>query len=401
MQEIRYDAAGRQVEVISLPDDTANKAVTVTHYDGPRQDWTQDARGNVTSFEYDDLGRVVKTIHPATAHKVVDEDDAIQSASGPVYSHVGYDGFGRKLYETPPVGSADYAHADKYKIFTYDAGGRLTKVKMPAVDSTGVCPVYRYYYDAFGNQVAILDPLGRVTRFKYNELNLLTQRYQPFKPQLSDEPTTAEILNLSLNGILYESTEYDSSGRVNRQIDCKGQVTIVEYYSGTDYQSGSEFFGRPGQLKWKQYYTSNPSDPLHWNSRTVYLYDRLGRDKSQAIQDSWSNPTATTTSTSNEYDEEGRITRILSTEGDIHYVYSPLTGLKTATWTGTNINTATTKTDYTYDALGRLYTVQVTRRNSAAVTEVATTWTYNKNGSQEKVMLLPKTGPGYMVEVVV
>ena len=130
-QEIHYDDAGRQVEVISLPDDTAKKAVTVTHYDGPRQDWTEDARGYRTSFEYDDLGRVIKTIHPATSYKVVAAGNTIGSASGPVYSHVGYDGFGRKAWETPgPVSfeSADDIPANQRKWYSYDAAGRLTKV---------------------------------------------------------------------------------------------------------------------------------------------------------------------------------------------------------------------------------------------------------------------------------
>jgi len=44
-----------------------------------------------------------------------------------------------------------------------------------------------------------------------------------------------------------------------------------------------------------------------------------------------------------------------------------------------------TLTRFTYDDLGRLYTVQVTRRNSQAVTETATTYGYNKAGSLEKV----------------
>ena len=310
-----------------------------------------------------------------------------------MYSHVGYDGFGRKAWDTPgpvSIASANDIPDNQRKWYSYDVGGRLTKVVMPAVDTiTGVCPVYRYFYDAYGNQIAIVDPLGRVTRFVYNELNLLTQRYQPFAPDpaLSDDATTADVVALDLSGKPFEGMEYDSSGRIYRQTDCNGQVTIYEYYKTEDFQSGSEFFGRPGQLKWKQYYTSNPIEPLHWDSRTVYFYDRLGRDKSQAIQDSWNNPTAVTTSTSNEYDAEGRMTRILSTEGEIHYDYSPVTGLKTATWTGTNITTATTKTDYTYDELGRLYTVQVVRRNGAAVTENATTYTYNDNGSRGSVLL--------------
>ena len=48
---------------------------------------------------------------------------------------------------------------------------------------------------------------------------------------------------------------------------------------------------------------------------------------------------------------------------------------------------STTRTVYTYDDLGRLYTVQVVRRNGQAVTEAATTYGYNDNGSRGSVKL--------------
>jgi YD repeat-containing protein len=190
-QEILYDRAGRQAKVITLPDDSQNMAETLTGYDGQRQAWTQDARGNVTSFEYDALGRVVKTIHPATDYKVAGDENTIGSASGPVYSHVGYDGFGRKLYETPPVRSSTYDGADKYKIFTYDAAGRQAMVMLPEVpnpdnDDEPEPPIYRYIYDIYGNQVGILDPLGRVTRFTYFEAETKAAYFFSSSPALQN-----------------------------------------------------------------------------------------------------------------------------------------------------------------------------------------------------------------------
>jgi YD repeat-containing protein len=56
-----YDLAGRQVKVID-----PNFNVTETHYVGNMRDWVKDARGNVTGFDYDALGRVIKTTYPAT-----------------------------------------------------------------------------------------------------------------------------------------------------------------------------------------------------------------------------------------------------------------------------------------------------------------------------------------------
>jgi RHS repeat-associated protein len=378
-QEIRYDDAGRQVEVISLPDGGSLSGITETHYDGPRQDWTQDARGYRTSFEYDDLGRVVKTIHPATAVEGV----------GTVftYTHVGYGSFGRKAWETPgPVSIASNVPDNQRKWYSYDVAGRLTKVKMPAVDdTTGTCPVYRYFYDAYGNQVAIVDPLGRVTRFVYNELNLLTQKYQPFAPSpaLSDTATTADVVGISLSGKPYEAKTYDSHNRILVEIDCDGHSTVYRYYknevgSVDHFMSGTTFLGIPGQLRIEEHYTGVPDESP--DSSIAYIYDRLGRKTKETVTPGTSLEYGTW------YDNEGRITAVSSPEGTVHYEYDSRTGLKTSTWTGTTITTATTKTDYTYDNLGRLSTVQVTRRNGVAVSDRPTIYSYNKNGSQEKVV---------------
>ena len=411
-QEIRYDAAGRQVEVISLPG-SAQEAISTTEYQGTQQWKTIDARGNktgsdpddyTTTFEYDDLGRVVKTIHPATSYKVVAAGNTIGSASGPVYSHVGYDGFGRKAWETPGPASfesADDIPANQRKWYSYDAGGRLTKVVMPVIEAaTGVCPVYRYFYDAYGNQIAIVDPLGRVTRFVYNELNLLTQRYQPFVPDpaLSDDATTADVVALSLSGKPFEGKSYSTLGRILAEIDCEGHSTVYRYYKNEvgnvdHYMNDTTFLGIPGQLRIEESYEGSPvGTPA---SSIAYIYDTLGRKKTETV-------TPGTDVYKTWYDEEGRVEVLESPQGDLLYEYSPITGNKIATMSypaTMDINqiradaaatppyvASTTRTVYTYDDLGRLYTVQVVRRNGVAVNEDPTTYHYNKAGSQEKVI---------------
>ncbi len=92
--EYRYDTAGRQIRTITLPNDTMGKrSETVTVYDGTRRQSVTDGLGHTTSFDYDALGRVITTIHPAS----------LVEGSGDIpvetYSHVGYDNLGRKWWE--------------------------------------------------------------------------------------------------------------------------------------------------------------------------------------------------------------------------------------------------------------------------------------------------------------
>ncbi len=319
---------------------------------------------------------------------------------------MGYDGFGRKLYETPPVSSVTYDGADKYKIFTYDAAGRLTMVMLPEVpnpdnDDEPEHPIYRYYYDVYGNQVGILDPLGRVTVMEYDSQNRPVRKYQPFVPTtLPENPTTADILGIDLSGKLYEETTYDPHGRVEQRVDYEGHTTVYRYYvndvtSIDHFMSGTplEFRGIPGQLRVEENYDGVPDSTP--DGSIVYTYDKLGR-KVKEVKD-------TTNTYEFSYDDEGRILILESPQGDLYYEYDPQTGRKVstasypstmtfaqiladATATPTPFTSSVTRTVNTYDDLGRLETVQVVRRNGAAVNPIEeTTYTYNKNGSQAKV----------------
>ena len=198
--EYVYDAAGRQIQVKTLPD-TADETVSETHYDGIRRDYVTDARGNITSFEYDAIGRVITTIHPPTNIDGVDQpaedegelDDNLEDDY--LCTHVEYDGLGRKTTEYQEMwhfdpenpGVISEFYYDKQKFYRYDTVGRLKMVILPQVkkdpptDNTLVNPIYRYYYNQSGNQTIILDPLGRATVFEYDRLNRQTKKYMPFE----------------------------------------------------------------------------------------------------------------------------------------------------------------------------------------------------------------------------
>ena len=193
-----YGADGKtlDLELTNYTDPPSHR--TETHYDGTRRDHVIDARGfesgaNVadftTEFIYDALGRAVITKHPKT---VVQEGGTTPTHT---YSHIGYDGLGRKAWEseiTKASGSTgDEVPASAIKDFYYDISGRLAAVALPLPkDNETLRPRYEYKYDGFGNLVEIWENVTqdtaeppnvnsnskRVTKFTYDELHNKTSR---------------------------------------------------------------------------------------------------------------------------------------------------------------------------------------------------------------------------------
>ncbi len=85
--------------------------------------------------------------------------------------------------------------------------------------------------------------------------------------------------------------------------------------------------------------------------------------------------------TSYSYDIDGHVTQVNSPEGVINYGYNLATGRMTL------LCTTNSEQDYAYDALGRLYTVTVAKRNSVAVTNETTMYHYDATGNRSEVDL--------------
>ena len=368
---------------------------TETLYDGTRRSSVTDARGNTTEFEYDEaLGRLTTTIHPPTDY-INEDGDAVTNAL--LYTHIAYDGLGRKKWETAQVsfvempleGSDNFK--ENVKQFYYDTAGRLTSVQLPVPEDGADPPIYDYFYDDYGNMVAIWDPLGRLTVFKYNELNQQTHKYQPFE-YTGTISTISEIYTAIPTGQDVETREYDDYGRIEKVTDYKNQVTVF-------------FYDNCGLLEYQRHYASDGAyDPLNptFNAtpETNYVYDNLGRKTSVIVTEyNGSGAVITSRQTDYYYDDEGHVQVISSPEGYVRYDYHTVTGHKIETRTypvGADLNTDvlagsdndTTRTSYTYDELGRLEETVVEKRDGATLgTPEVTTYNYNAVGSRDDMAL--------------
>lgn len=368
----------------TTPPSSARLSYTVTHYDGDRVDWTQDAAGHVLTYHYDDAGRQtqvddsvtvvsggttqtvarstsstyddagrLKTSTDALGHTTTYEYDADGRLTKSVYADhtttsTTYDpATGRKLSATDQNGhTTDYG---------YDTLGHLTDVDLPAVPDatqTGnplVRPHYHYHYDAYGNLDTQTDPLGHTTTFSYDAFGHKASETLPTVAQGTPKQTW------HYNGLGQLDTATDFDGHVTTYgYDPEGRVTLKQVYASATAQS-----------------QGNPTVVV------TYAYDQYDanhrRYESVTVADA-AYPAANGTATSY-YDFEQRLVQITSPEGTVNYTYHPATGQKKSVFT------ANTEVRYDYDETGRLSTVTVDRidgNNLTPAQQLVTTYGYDK-----------------------
>ena len=185
--------------------------------------------------------------------------------------------------------------------------------------------------------MSIKDPKGNITTFTYDYAGRQLSRTLPMGQK--------------------ETVEYNRYGQLSKQIDFKGQITEFIY----------DTLGR--QLSQK-YFAAGSSSATE---EITFTYDDLGRTKTIVT------PQGTTENT---YNARGELVQVSSPEGSINYAYDVKTGAKTRVWT------LNSDIRYTYDAMNRLKTVEVRKRNGVELgTPEVTTYDYTKVGSRASVSL--------------
>jgi len=130
-----------------------------------------------------------------------------------------YDGLGRKIWQSEIVAEADAENVPQTekRSFEYDAAGRLTATILPEPQAGADVPRYDYFYDNYGNMAGILDPLGRLTVFEYDEQCRQTKKYMPFTAADANVIYSAADVYAELSSASpqpkCETTEYDDFGR--------------------------------------------------------------------------------------------------------------------------------------------------------------------------------------------
>jgi RHS repeat-associated protein len=330
----QYDKVGQLVKTIN-PDSSFTENV----YDSVgKQIATRDQLGRQVDYTYDDLGRLVRLNFPDSTTQESTFDDeghllTLKDRANHTSSYT-YDSLGRLLKTTNPDGT--------FTSKTYDAIGRVTTEKDEKGGTTTYeydpncgCPYRRakvidalnnataYTYDAVGNIATMTDARNNVTRYEYDGNNRRTRTVYP--------DNTVEV------------TTYDGAGRVSSKTDQAGQVTRFEY-------------DKMGRL-------TKVIDAA--SKTTTYTYDEVGNMLTQVD--------ANNRTTRFEYDRVGRRTkRTLPLGMSETFVYDAIGNVKSRT------NFKGETTTYDYNLMNKL----IRKTPDPALNQPAIVLTYEPTGQR-------------------
>lgn len=356
--ETTYDSRGR------VATETVGISVAV-HYDASGNlvtDSTSSASAKKTEFSYDERGNVIRTV--------------VREVSNPsiaLATYVQFDSRGRKIAEseaTTLLTGVTYSAADESfksgstliptRTFEYSNQGQLVAVELPAVANPAngnalARPRYEYGYDGRGNQTLVRDPLGRETRWTFNELGQEATRTLPLGFGADGILSTGE----SPNGTFVESFQYDVEGRQVLHVSFEGVYSQNVYDPLTGRMSQLRIFENAAA------YNNGSGTP---NQVWSYTHDALGRVISKTLTEGFATVRTETTS----YTDEGLVDTVSGPEGIVHYDYDAF-GRQTsvssygAGFVPQNADDYENVTQYSYDELGRLSVVMATERNNVMV----------------------------------
>ncbi|MFO0936376.1 MAG: CARDB domain-containing protein [Gemmataceae bacterium] len=330
-----FDATGQKLTSITVPtgtttytyspDTTGPKAFTVTGITGPD--------GVTTAFEYDALGRTIKTTiggqqavtyiyGSGTDIGRVTSTDALSHSISAIYGEFGQ----LTTVQTTFLGDVDAAFNDAGLLsgigsitVVRDANGNLTA----AVPATG--DAVRMSYDAAGVKLtSFRDPLGNATTFAYNPTGQIVSQSDPLGvEQFGYDAQGNPTANVTPGGRSAVAT-YDAHGLVTKRTYGDGSTTSFTYDAHRNLTAVTD------------------AGPNNTSPKTVTLaYDTADRVTLITY------PTGKTVGY--HYDSAGRRDRITTSDGlTVGYTFDTLGRLKTV-----SRNTVIQVT-YAFDAAGRL-----------------------------------------------
>lgn len=406
-----YDAAGNLIKII---DSEGN--VTTTEYNSMgKVSSATDEKGRKTAYEYDDFGNTTKITYP---------DNTAETFT--------YDREGNNLTATDRMGrtvTMTYDKVGNLTAKTYPNGAKVTyaydKNYNLISETSASGGVTSYEYDMIGRNTAIVDALGNRTVFFYNAKSQLESMTDPMGRTYtySYDDNGNRIKTTYPNGTSV-STEYDARGRITKQSDqhgynttyvCDGadnlisvtnaqgvttsytydevgNMTSVTDGNGNVTKYSYDEFGRVvkttnalGNCAYTTYDVSGNvlTSTDYAGNVTTYTYDNLDRLTGKTNNDGTVNYT---------YTVDGKISTVTDSNGVTMFTYDNMDGLTRVDYPDgnyvaysydnacrlTKVTTPFGSTSYEYDLLDRL--TRVVDRNG-----YATAYEYDKNGNRTRV----------------
>ncbi|MFO0901979.1 MAG: RHS repeat-associated core domain-containing protein [Pirellulales bacterium] len=362
-----YDALDRVIQV-TVAVGTPAEAVWLTEYDAfGRVAAEIDPNGNRTEYGYDALDRVT----------------LVRDALGHVTQYA-YDSKGNLTRLTDPTGAIwrfRYDRRDRLietedplqqkTIYGYDRGGNLVRVTDPLGHIT------RFEYDVRGRRTATIDPDGGVTRFEYDLDNNLTALIDPVgnRTTFDYDARSRQIRETDPlgNAIVYT---YDAVDNLIAKLDRNGRTTTFAYDS-LDRLVAETWVGGGNEI----HYTYDANDNLltvqDVFSSLTYAYDEQNRPTSV---DNAGTPGAPHVVLDYTYDAVGNVLSVVDAisgqpGATTSYAYDALHRLSSLSQTGPTV--ADKRVDFTYNEMGQYEHVR--RYSDLAATQLVidTEYTYD------------------------
>ncbi|WP_427126718.1 RHS repeat-associated core domain-containing protein [Priestia megaterium] len=331
-----------------------------------------DATGIVTSFGYDEIGRVISQQKGSQKpNKIVyDQKDQVIKVIDPLGNSLSYtyDSLGNKVSTTDAKGnvtkyqynansklSAQIDANGKKTQFAYDGEDRL----VITVDSNGNTTTFTY--DAKGQLIKTSDPLGNVTTNQYDAVGNIIgtldangKKVETIKYDLRNNPVSV------MNALGYKTTYvYDSLNRQTQLKDALNQSTLFQY-DGLDHLIAS--IDPTGNKSSQEYDAAgNRISQTDANGNvTKFTFDKSGKlislkNAAGNVMYHEYNESGQLVKTTNgrgqvkayTYDAAGNITKIKDPSGTISYTYDK-------NGNGTSVKDSLGTISYSYDKLNRL-----------------------------------------------
>lgn len=399
--QFRYDAVGRQIKTI-FNDTTSisNEFNSVGQRVG-----TVDQAGLISQFAYNVAGSLTNVIKPQVPlgtpswfyqYNTNGQLVATTDPKGHTTTNF-YDAQGRQLGQALPMGQVNTqavynAHGQLWK--EYDFDGQMIEHRY---DNFGR-ETNKYYFTA-GDSM----PSYSVS-YAYNQLNQLTNVTQLYGSTVN---SGYQPLARNGEGAAPEPMSAKLMATLNRNPNVSGGTTtllmlgmalmLVPRKKRRRFVKTFEEAWRANLLYWDQALSNRKPEKrrlrmpsFFWRCTSivtmlVVLTTQPGAYQLWTVHGQCVYPpnfsNSTTCVTTYSYDFDGHLIQVNSPEGVINYGYDLATGRMTL------LCTTNSEQDYGYDALGRLLSVTVAKRNSVAVTNETTMYHYDAVGNRSEIDL--------------
>src|SRR5271157_55395 len=202
--------------------DALNETSTYTYTSQGYLQTVQDPLGHVTKYTYDTYGNRTSVIQNYDPSHGTNEQGLYNLTT--TYT---YDDLGNQLTSTDPLGQVTKNQ--------YDAAGRLVQVtrnydsSRPQNDQNLYNIVTAYQYDTHGNQIAVTDTYGVITRTYYDTDNRPVTVVRNLTGQAISVATPPTFNPAYPDQNVRSDTVYDDAGNTIATIDTNGVITRTFY----------------------------------------------------------------------------------------------------------------------------------------------------------------------------